>query len=97
MPIVYPPTLLYNGIINKKGHPVFPGVVDDMKGIKDEFLKNVLKKGWIDTRRYRYVVKDNGLYKDIIRIPKEYLGTMKVYEPWEPVCSYVNQITIYYK
>ena len=66
-----------------------------MKGIKESLLKKVLENGWVDTRKYRYVVKDNCLCKDIIRIPKEYLGTMKVYEPWETVCSYVKQITVY--
>ena len=61
-----------------------------MRGIKEEFLKKVLKNGWVDTRNYRYVVKDDWLCKDIIRIRKEYLGTMKVYEPWEVVCSYAK-------
>ena len=51
----------------------------------------------MDTKKYRYVVKETCLCKDIIRIPKEYIGTMKVYEPWEPVCSYVKQITVYDK
>ena len=66
-----------------------------MRGIKEAFLKKVLENGWVDTRNYRYVVKDNCLFKDIIRIRKEYLG--KVYEPWEPVCSYVKHNTVYDK
>ena len=68
-----------------------------MRGIKEAFLKKVLENGLVDTRNYRYVVKDNCLCNDIIRIRKEYLGTKKVYEPWENVCSYVKHITVYDK
>ena len=70
-----------------------------MRGLKESFLKKVLEKGCVDTRNYRYVVKDNYLFKDIVRIRKEYLGTLKVYEPceWESVCSYVKQKTVYDK
>ena len=64
-----------------------------MRGIKETFLKKILENGCLDTRNYRYIVKDNWLSNDIIRIRKEYLGTTKVYEPWEVVCSYEKQIT----
>ena len=74
---------------------MLPGKAMIMREIKEEFLKKVLENGWEDTQNYRYVVKENGLFNDIIRIRKEYLGTIKVYETWEPVCSYVKQITAY--
>ena len=63
-------------------------MVKIMRGIKETFLKKVLENGCLDTRNYRYIVKDNWLCNDIIRIRKDYLGTTKVYEPWEFVCSY---------
>lgn len=66
-----------------------------MRGLSESFLKRVLNEKVVDTRRYRYALQEGWLFTDIVRLPIEYLGTTKVYEPWEVVCSYANQKTIY--
>ena len=65
--------------------------------MKEDFLKRVLNEKIVDTRKYRYTLQETCLCTDIVRLPIEYLDTTKAYEPWETVCSYVKQITVYDK
>ena len=65
--------------------------------MKESFLKRVLREKIVDTRKYRYALQETCLFTDIVRLPIEYLDTSKAYEPWETVCSYVKQITVYDK
>ena len=74
---------------------MLPGMVMIMRGIKELFLKRVLKEKIVDTRKYRYTLQETCLFTDIVRLPIEYLDTPKAYEPWEVVCSYAKQITAY--
>ena len=57
-----------------------------------EFLKRVLREKIVDTRKYRYTLRETYLCYDIVRLPIEYLDTPKAYEPWELVRSYVKPI-----
>ena len=63
--------------------------------MKESFLKRVLREKIVDTRKYRYTLQETCLFTDIVRLPIEYLDTPKAYEPWEVVCSYAKQITVY--
>ena len=65
--------------------------------MKEDFLKRVLSEKIVDTRKYRYTLQETCLFTDIVRLPIEYLDTSEAYEPWETVCSYVKQITVYDK
>lgn len=66
-----------------------------MRGFREAFLKRVLDEKIVDTRNYRYTLQETCLFTDIVRLPIEYLDTPKVYEPWEVVCSYAKQKTVY--
>ena len=68
-----------------------------MRGLREAFLKRVLSEKIVDTRKYRYSIQETCLFTDIVRLPIEYLDTPKAYEPWEVVCSYAKQMTVYDK
>jgi len=49
--------------------------------MKKEFLNKVLKEGAVDTKNYRYISRNDGIY----RIKLEYLNTTAAYTEWEKV------------
>lgn len=49
------------------------------------FKARVMKELTVDTRNYRYNVKDFGDHTEIQRIPLEYLDTTAAINGWEPV------------
>lgn len=51
------------------------------------FKDRVMREMTVDTRKYRYSVKDCGDHAEIQRIPLEYLDTTAVYDGWETVAS----------
>lgn len=49
------------------------------------FKARVMKELTVETRNYRYNVKDCGDHAEIQRIPLEYLDATAAYDGWETV------------
>lgn len=50
------------------------------------FIERVIKESIVDTRKYRYIVKDG----NIMRLPINYLDTTAVIDGWEVVYTLYN-------
>lgn len=58
--------------------------------MKMELIRKIINVGTLDTRDYRYMVKDHGDYFEIVRICKKLLGTTACLPGsgnWETVCT----------
>lgn len=55
------------------------------KTMTNTFKARVMKELTVDTRTYRYNVKDCGDHAEIQRIPLKYLNTTAAYDGWETV------------
>ena len=49
----------------------------------NKFKQRVIQYGIVDTRKYRYVLRENAIY----RLPIAYLDTTTAIDGWELVCK----------
>lgn len=53
--------------------------------MKKNFLKRVIREGTVDTREYRYIVRERNNGAAIYRLPLEWLDTTAAIDGWELV------------
>ena len=53
-----------------------------------DFEKKVWKYGSVDTKGFRYLLRETARGMAIVRLPIEKLGTTAALEPWETVKEY---------
>lgn len=54
--------------------------------LSDNFVARVISERIVDTRRYRYIIKEHRCgYAEILRINLDYLGTTKSINGWKVV------------
>ena len=55
------------------------------KAMRKEFIKKVKLYGIVDTRKYRYIYRNNGASAWIDRLPIVWLDTTRAIDEWETV------------